>query len=396
MQRFIVFLLIFIGSILLGWKIAEDPGFAFFSWKQWSAQMPLWFAVLALIIIFYLGYLIINLLNGVDFSVYRWKNWRQYRRKYQSYSKTNRGLVELIEGNWPQAEYLVLAGISQSDAPLINYLAAAKAANERGEYEKRDAFLRKAQEIAPHSTVAIGLTQANLQMSHGEIEQAHATLNHLRAIAPKQKAVLKMLERVYVHLADWQALLNLLPTLRKQKMLTPDDAVNFEKRIYGEMLNNPINNSETDIQRSWEVIPKKMRLDPAVLASYVKQMLRYPHHAEELETLLASAIKKNWDTELVKLYGLVPAADPVKQLAKAEKWLHENPNNPVLLLTLGRLCMRCQLWGKAKSYLESSLKLTPFTETYAEYGRLLEQLGDQHAAMQSYRDGISHAQIECL
>jgi HemY protein len=50
--------------------------------------------------------------------------------------------------------------------------------------------------------------------------------------------------------------------------------------------------------------------------------------------------------------------------------------------------MRCQLWGKAKSYLETSLKLTPFTETYAEYGKLMEQLGDQRAAMQSYREGI--------
>ena len=140
MQRFIVFLIIFVASILLGWKIAEDPGFAFFSYKQWSAQMPLWFAGLSLIIIFYLGYLILRLLDGVDFSLYRWRNWRKWRRKYQSYSKTNRGLVELIEGNWANAEYYLLAGIAQSDAPLLNYLGAAKAANERHEYEKRDAY----------------------------------------------------------------------------------------------------------------------------------------------------------------------------------------------------------------------------------------------------------------
>jgi HemY protein len=388
MQRFIVFLIIFVASILLGWKIAEDPGFAFFSYKQWSAQMPLWFAGLSLIIIFYLGYLILRLLDGVDFSLYRWRNWRKWRRKYQSYSKTNRGLVELIEGNWANAEYYLLAGIAQSDAPLLNYLGAAKAANERHEYEKRDAYLRKAHDIAPHSEVAIGLTQAQLQLNHGEIEQAHATLTRLRSIAPKQKAVLKLLERVYVHLADWPELLNLLPALRKQKMISADEMDIFEKKVYLEMLNASDNN-QSDIDRIWENIPKKIRLEPALLSGYVKQMLPYPEKADQLDSLINAALKKTWDNELVRLYGLLNTSDPAKQLAKAEKWLKENPDQPILYLTLGRLSIRCQLWGKARSYLESSLKLSPIPETYAAYARLLDQLGDQKAAMQSYSNGFA-------
>jgi HemY protein len=389
MQRFIVFLIIFVASILLGWKIAEDPGFAFFSYKQWSAQMPLWFAGLSLIIIFYLGYLILRLLDGVDFSLYRWRNWRKWRRKYQSYSKTNRGLVELIEGNWANAEYYLLAGIAQSDAPLLNYLGAAKAANERHEFEKRDAYLRKAHDIAPHSEVAIGLTQAQLQLSHGEIEHAHATLTRLRTIAPKQKAVLKLLERVYVHLADWPELLNLLPTLRKQKMISADEMQIFERKVYLEMLNTPDTKIATDIERIWESIPKKIRLETSVLSGYVKQMLPYPEKADQLDALINAALKKNWDSELVRLYGLLKMSDPVKQLAKAEKWLKEYPDQSVLYLTLGRLSIRCQLWGKARSYLENSLKMSPLPETYAEYARLLDQLGDQKAAMQSYRDGLT-------
>jgi HemY protein len=389
MPSFILFLIIFLASIFFGWKISEDPGFALFSYKQWTAQMPLWFAVLALVLTFYVGYLILRLLNGVDFSMYRLQNWRKWRRKYQSYSKTNRGLVELIEGNWKNAEYYLLAGIAQSDAPLINYLGAAKAAQERHEYEKRDAYLRKAHEIAPHSEIAIGLTQAQLELSNGEIEHAHATLTHLRTIAPKQKAVLKMLERVYVHLGDWPELLKLLPVLYKQKIISAEELQIFERKVYAEMLSGVNIKSPADAQRFWDSLPKKMRTLPAVVNAYVKQMIALPDKQNDLESILNTTLKKNWDTESVKLYGLVHASDPIKQLSKAEKWKQTYPNQPELLLTLGRLSMRCQLWGKARSYFETSLKLAPQAEIYVEYGKLLESLGDPHAALRNYRDGIT-------
>jgi HemY protein len=53
--------------------------------------------------------------------------------------------------------------------------------------------------------------------------------------------------------------------------------------------------------------------------------------------------------------------------------------------------MRCQLWGKARNYFENSLKLQASQETYIEYGKLLEVLGEQTAAVQSYREGLSMA-----
>ena len=388
MKRFIIFLLIFIASIFVGLKIAEDPGFAFFSYKQWSAEMPLWFAVLSIIVTFFLGYLVLRIINGLDFSLYRFRNWRKWRRKYKAYSKTNRGLVEMIEGNWAHAERDLLEGIPQSDAPLVNYLAAAKTAHERGAFEKRDAYLRNAQSIAPESELAIGITQATLLINQGQILQAQATLDQLRSIAPKQKVVLKLLERVYVHQGDWRALLVLLPNLRKTKLITPDEAHELEKKIYVELFNATANQPLATIQELWDRTPKRLRQEPLVIAAYVKQLLPYPETATTQEEITSKAIKNTWDLNLVKLYGLVVSQEPVKQLAKAERWLKEHASEPVLLLTQGRLSMRCQLWGKAKNYLETSLKLQPTAETFAEYGKLLELLGDETAAARNYRSGI--------
>ncbi len=388
MRRFIIFLLILIVSVFLGLKIAEDPGFAFISYHNWTVEMPLWAAVVAALLLFYVGHTLLGLFDRVDFSLFRFRNWLRWRRMHKAYNKTNRGLIELIEGNWSKAEGFLLEGIPQSDAPLINYLAAAKAAHEREAYDKRDTYLRKAYAIAPHAELAIGLMQTQLQLDQGQLEQALATLSHLRSIAPQHKFVLKLLERLTVRLGDWQALLDLLPSLRKAKVVDSDQVKYFEAKIYQELLKASDNKNVQQIQNFWESIPKNYREEPELIACYVTKLLPYSELASEVEPLLAKTIKKTGNKELIRLYGLFITAQPAKQLAMAEGWLKQFPNQAMLYLTLGRLCVLCQLWGKAREYFEASLKLEVNLEAYVELGKLLEAMGEQSAAAENYRDGL--------
>jgi HemY protein len=397
MQRLFWFLVVLLISVWLGLKISEDPGYALFAYKHWTVEMPLWFAVVAFIVIVFVLYSLLSIVDKMDFSLYRFKNWLRWRRKYKSYNKTNRGLIELIEGHWRSSEYYLLEGIPQSDAPLINYLAAAKAAQEQGAYDRRDNFLRKAHDLAPQAEIAIGVMQAQLQFEQGQLEQALATLGHLRSIAPKQKSVLKLLERVYVRLGDWNALLELLPYLRKAKLITDEQLQIFEENTYQELLRNAANKHENlaGIQRIWQPIPKKFQKSPDLIYSYVRLILPYPEMAGEAEDLINKAVKRDHSLPpttdilaLIRLYGLLITQDPKKQLSHAESWNKRYVNQAVLLLTLGRLCVRCQLWGKARAYFEESLRLEPNPETYMEYGKLLDHLGEPAAAAHNYRDGL--------
>src|SRR5580700_10751810 len=198
MWRFIWLLIILIASVWLGLQIAKDPGLAFFSYRQWSVEMPLWFATVVFIAILFVLYFIIKFFDSTASLVYRFKSWLYWRRKHKAYSKTNRGLMELIEGRYKNAEHDLLEGLSQSDAALVNYLALAKAAHEQEAFDRRDTYLRKAHAAAPDADVVIGLTSAQLQMNQGRLEQALATLKHLKTLVPKHVLVLKLLERVYV------------------------------------------------------------------------------------------------------------------------------------------------------------------------------------------------------
>jgi HemY protein len=85
---------------------------------------------------------------------------------------------------------------------------------------------------------------------------------------------------------------------------------------------------------------------------------------------------------------LVRGADAGKQLQHAESWLKQHPADSSLLLTLGRLCLQNRLWGKARDYLEASLRLQRNPEACAELARLLAQLGDTQRSNQLFQEGL--------
>ena len=61
----------------------------------------------------------------------------------------------------------------------------------------------------------------------------------------------------------------------------------------------------------------------------------------------------------------------------AEAWLDAHSSDAELLLTLGRLSLRNELWGKAREYFERSLRQSNGQEAFAELARLLLSLKEQ-------------------
>jgi HemY protein len=56
-----------------------------------------------------------------------------------------------------------------------------------------------------------------------------------------------------------------------------------------------------------------------------------------------------------------------------------------LLLTLGRLCVQRQLWGKAQSYLEASLAMQATRAAHITLARLFDSMGREQDATRHYR-----------
>ncbi len=357
---------------LVGTLVVRDPGYVLVSYGEMAVETSLWFA-LALLAVLYLAIrLLVWIVARTATSTGRLGGWLKKRRGRQARQQMVQGLLLMAEGRWAEARKLLVAAADEGGTPLINFLSAARAAHEMGDARGRDELLRRAHESTPGSKFAVGLTQAELQMDAGQWEQSLATLLQLQSASPRHPQVLAMLCQAYRELSDWQALIELLPEAKKRKVF--DDAAMdaLQRSAWAARLGQ----AGGEATQVWASVPKDLKRDPDLVAAYVRVLMRAGAD-EQAESVLRRALQQAWSDELVGLYGQVRGADPAQQLVVAESWVKERPNDPGLLLALGRISLMNGQWAKAREYFEASLRLQRSAEIYGELGRLCMALGDR-------------------
>lgn len=389
-------LLILLIAASLSLLAYQDPGYVLIAWGYKTAELSLSLFIILAVIGFVLLYFLIRLLvTGWNMPV-AFKAWRQ-RQKYQRARRdTNKGLIELAQGHWSLAERYLIRHVSDSEIPLINYLSAARAAQKQSAPDRRDNYLALAHKNMQGAGFAVQLTQAELQLVHGQLEQSLATLVQLHSNSPRHPHVLFLLARIYEMLRSWGDLKNIIPELKKYKIINPEQLTALERVVHRELIIIATQRGKLDqLKAAWQHVPKTLRTDLEMVKHYTRCLLTLDAH-DAAEQVVREILKRNWDEQLVYMYGLIESADPDKQLTTAEGWLKANKNNPVLLLTLGRLCKRNQLWGKAQSYLEASIGVQARSDSYKELGQLMEQLEEPDKASSYFRQGLLLAQEEKL
>lgn len=132
-----------------------------------------------------------------------------------------------------------------------------------------------------------------------------------------------------------------------------------------------------ELRKFWKKRSKNFVDDIDVVTEYLN-VLEHVGAVVEAVSVVEGSLERQWSDVLVRRYALLSlpldSSNAAKQLQRAEFWLVTRPQDAVLLLTLGRLSLRNQLWGKARDYFERSLKLAPDAEVFAELARLLQNL----------------------
>jgi len=385
MKWLVKVLLVVLFAVVISLLAIEDTGYVLISRSPWVVELSLTFFALIILIGFFVFYFVLRFIANSWGVGERVREWRMYRRHKLARKNLNQGLLELAQRNWKKAEKLLTKHVDDSESPLINYLAAASAAQEQGEDKRRDDFLSRAHASTPGSDVAVSLTQADLQMRHGQLEQALATLMHCRTIAPKHPHVLKLLVRIYQELEDWNKIYELLPLVRKNKTLNNEELINLESLVFIALIKK--SSSIEEVKEYWSNAPKAIKSNTGFLKEYVQRNLEHDEDDQVVE-LLHKHLNKNWDRDLVKLYAQAQASDKAQQLAWAEQWQAQHRDDHVLLDALARLAVRNELWGKARAWFEASLGITPTAASYRALGDLFEQLDDNKQAADCYRKGL--------
>ncbi|MEC7546965.1 MAG: heme biosynthesis HemY N-terminal domain-containing protein [Pseudomonadota bacterium] len=391
-MRLIVLLLLLVSvvALLAGAFVYIDAGYVMLSWDVYTVETSLWMFLALGAVALYAVYVVLRFLLIVTGNDRRWNDGRQRKKSLRARRQTTRGLLALAQGQWRRAERNLTSSAKDSDQPLINYLAAARAAYEQDKSEATDEWLKQASLSTKGSDLAVGITQVQLLQSRNQNEQALAVLISLREKHPRHAYLLKLLVKTLQDLEDWVALNELLPTLRKATKIPDEELRKLEKNVALQLLDRARHaNGGRGLTATFDSLGRDVRYTADVMKSYVDLLLE-TEQEEKAEEALRDGMKNVWHDELIEIFGRLKGKDASKQLLFAEQQLKERPNDPLLLLTLGRLALRVNNLEKAREYLQTGLSIKGLPELHAEMGKVMLAEGDETLACEHFQLALGH------
>lgn len=393
-MRYITILVLLTASAFwLGNYAFENSADVVINWGNWGSITLTSTTVIISVITFFLALLLFIFILRFLFGIRkRIRNHKQKKLTAIANIELTKGLLHFTEGHWKQSEKTLIDNVQHSKTPLLNYLAAARAAHMQEKYDRRDTYLKKASEQGKEALIAVSISQADMQFSSKQLEQARATLIHLLEVSPKHPHAIKLLAKIYYHQEDWSNLFTLLPELSQQSLITQNDRDNYEvTALSGIFMTLAHKKDLSKMQTLWKKLPVEIRKKPQTILLYCKALNDTADNTHIINRLLIKSLENKWNESLVELYGLLDHDKLGSAIKRAELWLESHETSPQLLLALARLNRKYKLWGKTKIFYNSSLNFSPSTAVYLELAELLEELGEKENAQTCYKLGLKYS-----
>ena len=380
----ILILALAVGLVL---AVQSNVGYVLLVYPPYRIDFSLNFLIILLFASFVSVYLLVRLaVHTMRLPGYV-RAFKEARRKDRGRQATEDALLAFAEGRFARAERLSQHALLLNDAPAVNALTAARAAHEQRAFGRRDDYLARAERLAPQQAIARLMTQADLLIESRQAPEAMPVVQVLKALAGKHVGALRLELKVQQLAKNWDQVLLLLPQLEKRNGI---EAVQAEQlRIHAHIENIKRKAHQSDaLQSYWSKLSTPEKANSKIAITAARYFLALGG-VKEARAILEDSLARYWDSDLVELYGQCADKDVVKQIERAEAWLTEHPRDPYLLLALGRLCARQELWGKAQSYVEASLSLEKTRAAHLALAHLLEKMNKTDEACKHYRQSLA-------
>ena len=383
--------LYFAAALVLGALLANvllaDPGYVALRFAGRLVEMSAVTFAGLLVGLYLLVRLIVRVINARK----AWQRTQEERRHERARRSLAKGLLELAEGEWEAAETTLTRHVRDAEHPVAHYLVAARAADLQGASQRRDEWLARALEIAGERRAPALVMQAEVLLKHKQLQAAMASLEQLEASGEQNARGLLLLARAHRQRGDWQQLQELEPRLRSTRGIPPKLADETVAQIYLDRIKAAGASGQlADLRSAWKATPKSLAQQSEVVVAYAQAAMACDDH-ESAESELRDCLARHWDESAVLAYGDLEADEPFELLERAERWLPEHSEDAALLLTCAQLAARAELYGKARSFLETSIAIRPRLEAYQLLASLMEQLGERERALKALTDALALA-----
>ncbi len=376
-------LVVFACAVALAIIGRGNDGYALFVYPPWRVELSLIFFFVLFAASFGVVYALARVLYHTFALPVHVRSYRERVRAARARDALLGSAQAYLEGRFARAESEARQAYEGGESRSLAALLAARAAHQLRASERRDMWLERSAESGDPLHVARLVTRAELLLEDRDYIGARAVLRDLHGSGPKHIATLRLLLRAEFGARNWEEVLRLTGILAKRDAISPALQDEYKSQGLADLFAG-LAHDPAALEARWRKLPARDQAIPRVAAAAARHA-GSAGRASLARDILERALAQEWSPALIDLYG-APAGDDMRQrIEKAERWLLDHPGDARLLLALGRLCVRAELWGKAQNYLDASLSFEPSRESHLALARLFERLEKPQDANRHYR-----------
>jgi HemY protein len=360
-----------------------NSGYVQLVWPPYRVELSLNLALILLAAVFISSYIVVRMISGMVRLPMRVHAYRVARRRQKAQTTLLDALQAYFAGRYARAEKAAAESITLGDHAGLCAVLAARAAHELRAYERRDAYLAQAASLASDDDAVKVVTEAELLLDQHRYQE---TLDALSQLPRKHTAALRLELRAQQAVRNWEQVLALIDQLEKRSVFDAEQAHQLRVRAHEQNLKRKALDVRS-LAEAWEKVSTQAKKDTGVAMAAAECFIALGA-ASRAQEIIEQSLAQQWDSGLVQLYAEAANEDALTGIEKAERWLQAQPRDAALLLTLGKLCARQGLWGKAQSYLEASIAVDPTWSAQLALARLHEKLGNAEAAHRHARESL--------
>jgi HemY protein len=388
MLRVLFLFLVLIASVVVGPMLAGHQGYVLIQTDNYNVETSVTGLVIMAVLLFVVLLAIEWILRRIFRTGARTRGWFLGRKRSRARKQTKAALIKLAEGDYKQVEKLLTRNADHAEQPVVNYLLAAEAAQQRGDDFRTNQYLERAAEAADTDQLPVDITRVRIQLAQGENHAARHGVDRLLNQAPRHPEVLRLAEQAYLRTGAFASLLEILPSMGKINLHTEAELQALQQRAYIGLMNQAMADEGSDgLKRWWKDQSRKTRHEVPLQIAMVEHLIECNDH-EMAQEIVLDSLKRQYDERLVLLIPRLKSGNP-EQLEKAlRQQVKQHGATPLLNSTLGQLLMKHGEWQQAADAFREALKQRPDAYDYAWLADVLDKLHRSDEAAQMRREGL--------
>ena len=389
MIKVLLFFLLLIAGVVLGPMLAGHQGYVLIRTDNYDINT----SVTGLAIIYILSIVVLFVIESLLRRIFRTgahtRGWFLGRKRRRASQQTKAALLKLAEGDHRQVEKLMSRHADHAEQPMVNYLMAAEAAQQRGDEVRANQHLARAAEMADSDDqLPVEITRVRLQLTRNENHAARHGIDKLLEIAPRHPEVLRLAEQAYIRTGAWSSLLEILPAMEKAQVADADHIIALRQQAWIGLMDQAMAEQGNDGLKAWWRNQSRKTRQQTVLQVAMAEHLIECNDSDAAQDIVLDGLKRHYDDSLVMVMPRLKSGSSEKLEKALHQQLKERNDNPLLHSTLGQLLMQHGEWQKAADAFREALKLRPDAFDYAWLADTLDRLHQPEEAASMRREGL--------